>query len=219
MRTKPYDRFPYAAVPRLCPGGTVLCVASGPSLTQADVDSCHGKVDRVIVVNNCYQLALWADALIATDFRWWHWHGKDVAKRFAGLKYSSSKIVAKYHKSVQILKNTGQTGLELDPHGVRHGLNSGYRAINIAVHFGASRILLLGYDMQLGPNREEHWHGKHPSGNPGPHFQIFRKKFETLVEPLKAAGVEVINCSRDTALTMFPRQSLESVLAPVEAVA
>jgi hypothetical protein len=35
--------------------------------------------------------------------------------------------------------------------------------------------------------------------------------------PLKVAGVDVINCSRQTALTAFPRIALEDALAQVPA--
>ncbi len=63
----------YARVPRDFPGGTILCVASGPSLTQEDVDYCRGKVDAAIAVNTSYQRVPWAYALYAADAHWWNW--------------------------------------------------------------------------------------------------------------------------------------------------
>ena len=36
--------------------------------------------------------------------------------------------------------------------------------------------------------------------------------FPTLVAPLRAAGVEVVNCSRSTRLDCFPRGTIEEVL-------
>ncbi len=200
--------FRYASVPRSCPGGTVVCIASGPSLTTDDVEYVRGKVDAVIVVNNCYQIAPWADILCASDLRWWRWH--NGAKAFPGVKYATSHHCSRW-AGVQVLENTGRDGLELNPSGVRHGLNTGYRAINVAVHLGATRILLLGYDMQQGPNKEEHWHGEHPSNSRSP-YALFRKSFKTMVEPLKALGVEVINCSRRTALDVFPQMSIDAAL-------
>jgi hypothetical protein len=38
------------------------------------------------------------------------------------------------------------------------------------------------------------------------------ERFQTMVEPLKKAGVEVLNCSRKTALKAFPRVELEQAL-------
>jgi hypothetical protein len=48
-------------------------------------------------------------------------------------------------------------------------------------------------------------------------YQTFRQAYPTLVEPLKASGVEVLNCSRQTALTCFERRALDEVFPPVEA--
>jgi hypothetical protein len=221
MTPKP-DTHRYATVPRLCPGGTVVCIASGPSLTTEDVEYVRGKADRVIVVNNGYQIAPWADCLCASDLRWWHWH--KGAQSFAGLKYATSKQVGKLAKQrgwtgIEILRNTGAKGLDLDPSGVMHGLNTGYRAINVAVHFGAARILLLGYDMQQGQKQEEHWHKDHPGLSRSP-YPTFVKYFTYLVEPLANLGIEVINCTPRSALTQWPQRPLREVLLPrAEAVA
>lgn len=206
----------YATVPKLWPGGTVVCMASGPSLTKEDADYCRGKADGVIVVNTTYQMAPWADCLCASDVRWWAWH--KGAKDFAGLKYATSSAVQ--WSGVQILRNTGMAGLELDPTGVRHGLNTGYRAINVAVHFGAKRILLLGYDMKRadGPDRKEHWHGDHPIASRSP-YPAFIKRYGTLVDPLKVLGIEVINCTPGSALEMFPKANLRDVLVESLSVA
>jgi hypothetical protein len=102
-------------------------------------------------------------------------------------------------------------GLELRPTHLARGRNGGYQAINLAVHLGAKRILLLGYDMMRGPKGEEHWHGDHPNRSRSP-YTTFQACFPSLVDPLKAEGIEVINCSRRTALTCFPRKSLQDAL-------
>lgn len=44
--------------------------------------------------------------------------------------------------------------------------NSGQRAIQLAAHFGAERIILLGYDCSL--ENGTHWHGNHPDGLKNP---------------------------------------------------
>jgi hypothetical protein len=46
------------------------------------------------------------------------------------------------------------------------------------------------------------------------------KHFRSIAEPLKAAGVQVLNCTPDSALDCFPVADLRSVLQPKsEAVA
>jgi hypothetical protein len=188
-------------VPRLWPGSTVVCVGGGPSLTDADVCSVRGKA-RVIAINDAYRLAPWADVLYACDAKWWRWHAG--VPTFAGLKYALQPEAAVW-PGVQVLQNTGDEGLELDPSGLRAGRNSGYQAINLAVHLGASQIVLLGYDLQ-----GDHWFGSHPDRS-APPFDLCRQRFQTLVTPLQDLGVTVINGSRQTSLTAFPRRRLEDV--------
>jgi len=198
-------------VQKLWDGQTVVCIGGGPSLTAADVNAVRG-VARVIAINDAYRLAPWADVLYACDDKWWGWH--EGVKSFTGPKYSIESSSPVRWPDVQILKNTGTTGLELDPSGLRTGFNSGYQAIGLAKHFGAARILLLGYDMSPD-GTQTHWFGEHPDGQPSP-YQKMREAFDTIVEPLRDSGVEVINCSRRTALRAFACAPLEQELARLQ---
>jgi hypothetical protein len=112
------------------------------------------------------------------------------------------------------LRQAGELGLELDPSGLRHGSNGGFQAINLAYHFGANRIVLLGYDMKV-KDFHTHWHGGHPGQNAqdfAPVLDMMRPKFQSLVEPLKAAGVEVLNATPDSALDCWPKIQLRTLL-------
>lgn len=197
------------SVPRLFPGSTVVCMASGPSLTADDVASCQGRA-RVVAVNDAVRYAPWADVLYACDRDWWHRHPETA--QFAGLKFALRQPPSR--EDVCVLKQSGSSGLERDPGALRTGLNSGYQAINLAVHLGASRILLLGYDMQLAQNGRMHFYDKPPrrlarlTG-----FANWLPMFDTLVQPLKELGIEIVNCTRRTALTCFPCRSLAETLA------
>lgn len=194
-------------VPRLWPDSTIVCIASGPSLTQEDVDYVRGKA-HVIVVNDNYKKAPWADVLYACDAKWWRWHHKHVAS-FPGMKYALQQAAGQY-PGVQVLKIAGHDGIERVPTGLRTGKNSGYQAMNLAYHFGANRIILLGYDMQRTDNKE-HWFGDHPNKGQSP-YQAFVKRFEKAAPEWHKLGVEVLNCTRSTALTCFPRMSIQAAL-------
>lgn len=195
-------------VPVICPGGTVVCIGGGPSLTRDDVEWCKGKA-TVVAINDACRLAPWADVLYACDAKWWKWHLG--VPDFRGLKFSLEAESAQW-PGVQVLANTGERGLETEPTGLRTGRNGGYQAINLAVHLGASRILLLGYDMQATKGRPSHWFGEHPVPIRSP-FQMFLDQFPALVTPLQQLGVDVINCSRETALELFPRMTIQEALA------
>lgn len=194
----------------------MVVAGGGPSLTAADLERCRGRA-RVIVVNDAYRLAPWADLLYAGDRQWWwaHW---DSAGAFAGPKVgllTAGREPPDFRRPVLLLRSTGPEGLELDPsRGIRTGGNSGHQAVNLAVHLGAKRLVLLGFDMQA-VNGRAHWHGDHGNGLGNPrqlHFDRWRSSAAGLAKALKAAGIEAVNCSRATALTSFTRAALEEVL-------
>jgi hypothetical protein len=199
---------PVGAVPRLWPGETVVVIGGGSSLTPDDVAFCRGKA-RVIAIKEAIELAPWADALYACDDKWWRFHAGYPA--FTGLKFALEPQSVAW-PGVQVLRNAGDDGLELDPTALRTGHNSGYQAVNLAVHLGVSKIVLLGFDMWRGPSGKQNWFDK-----PGLHvdspYPLFLMRFASIVEPLKAAGVEVVNASRFTVLTAFPRVLLEEALS------
>ncbi len=207
------------SVPKRWPGETVVIIGGGPSLTVQDVDVVRQQhqrgLVRVIAVNDAYMIAPFADVLYAADGQWWNWHGG--VSCFVRPKYSIEGRDQATWPDVQILRNTGFDGLELDPTGLRAGFNSGYQAVNLAVHFGAARILLLGFDMSPD-GAKTHWFGDHPQPRPSPYPQMIAA-FETLIEPLREIGVEVLNCSRRTALTAFPCSPLADALGLSERAA
>ncbi len=198
------------AVLRLFPGSTIVCVASGPSLTQEDVDYCQGKA-VVVAVSDTYKLAPWANVLYATDAKWWGYH--QGVPTFTGLKFALRHEAGQW-PGVQVLRDSGDSGLTADPSELCNGKNSGYGAVNLAVHLGATRIVLLGYDMQVAKDGRRHFFGDHPKPllKDIPPFEWWRQNFATMVQPAKALGVEILNCTARTALTCFPRMALRDAI-------
>lgn len=117
---------------------------------------------------------------------------------------------------VYVLRNHGVDGLSTNPTGLMTGQNSGYQAINLAILAGARRVLLLGFDMQLGPGGKEHWFGAHPVGTHEHTFSAMLHNFRRMARVLQKMDVEVINCTRGGVLDAFPRADLEQTLARLE---
>ena len=207
-------KFDPWSAPRLWPGATVACLGGGPSLTHAQVAALKGRV-RVIAINDAWQVAPWAEVLYACDWRWWLKHNGVPA--FTGLKVALSNARAHLdaYPEIHLLENTGTEGLEFEPTGLRTGRNGGYQAINLAVHLGAKRILLLGYDMKAAADGRTHWFGDHADWptRPSVFAQAMLPHFPGLAAALEVLGVEVVNCTPDSALDTFPRVPLEDALA------
>lgn len=212
-------------VPRLWPGDTVVIAGAGPSLAAEDLERVQARARqdphvRLIVINRIWQWAPWADLLYACDGKWWRSSEAPGPGRFAGLKATQDPRAAEFgalRVPLDLEGGTRKPGMSLEPWLIRSGANSGYQALNLSLHLaGAGRRILLGFDMQAA-GRATHCHGEHDAAerlkNPGPaNFEEWRSLFASAVPDLARAGVEVVNCSRDTALTCFPRASLEDLL-------
>jgi len=87
------------------------------------------------------------------------------------------------------------------------GYDTGTSAINLAYHFGATEIVLLGYDMTGG-----HF-CKHPLQNPPQdHFRRHMTTLADLNADAVRKGIRIVNCSPISAVTAFEKQPLEMFL-------
>jgi hypothetical protein len=194
--------MPFATVPRAFPGATIACLGTGPSLCRNDVDALIAANVRMIAINDAYRMAPESDVLFAADAKWWKAHSG--APTFHGAKYTVDRPA---YIDVSRLKNAGLGKFSYDPDGVGTGYSSGYCAINVAAHLGASRIVLLGYDMS-----GQHFFGEHPDKTVPP-FALAIPMFDRMIAPLSTLGIDIVNASRTTKITAFPRGTLADVLA------
>jgi hypothetical protein len=189
-------------------------IASGPSATQEDAETLAEICQEVIAVNDSWRLYPRCHHIWATDFRWWKVHRRQVQSDFDGQCWTQDvqwdQGVKPEEWGIRCLKaDTGAPGLSVDPQKIHTGKNSGYAAIGLAYHLGASRILLLGYDMGLEGTRR-HWFGSHPDGlEVASDYASFINRFES-IDPA-VYGLEIWNVTRRTALNHFPRKTLEEV--------
>jgi hypothetical protein len=186
-----------------------VVIASGASLTQEDVDYCKGRA-AVLCVNNAYQLAPWAAALYACDAQWWNHYNP----RFLGRKITASneRLHGDLQTQVERIEAVNREGISQEAGVVHTGGNSGFQAVNLAYLWGATHIYLLGFDMQE-TNGKKHFFGAHPQPLQNTaHWHIMAKRMDAVAMDYAAAGVTVINCTRETALKAYRRAAIEDVL-------
>jgi len=208
------------SVPRMWEGETVAILASGPSLKREDVDYLKGKC-RVIAVNNSGiptdcdgvrvpAMAPWADLLYAADMKWW-FHYKDRALAFPGIKATIRANLP--WKEVFSLQQSDRRSFDERPTHLVSGGNSGFQALGLSIHTGVKRIILLGYDMRDGAQRRRHWFGNHPAKlNSHGNYSMWINQFGKLAPIVAKKGIEVLNCSKDSALRCFKRTELRVAL-------
>lgn len=87
------------------------------------------------------------------------------------------------------------------------GRDSGTSAINLAALFGATEIIVLGFDMVGG-----HF-CRHPlQFPPESHFTRHMEVLPAMAADAKAKGIRIVNCSPISRVTAFERQPLERFL-------
>lgn len=195
-------------------GGSVILIANGPSLTSAQVNTARniwaeGRA-HAIGINDAYRIAPWVDALYACDPEWWHVHIKAVR---------DTNIVSLYCQDEETCDRYGlwwtpgkhKAGLSTAASCIHYGRHSGFQALNVAFHLGARRIMLLGYDCRTH-NGMTHWFGDHPGVlHQKSSYDGWAAAYADAVPMLRAAGVEVFNCTPNSAITAFPHTTLSAV--------
>lgn len=193
-------------------GQTAVILASGPSLRDCRPIVCtRENGPRLIAVNSTIFLHNGCDVAYAGDFLFWKKYHAEVVQTSPHAQRWTQDRTAAERFGLNWIKGVNRPGLGREH--IHTGGNSGYQAINLAYLFGARRILLLGFDMKLGPKGEKHWHPDHPA--PLVQSQTFGewiRKFDALAADCKTLGVEVINCTPGSALKCFPMSTIEKEL-------
>jgi hypothetical protein len=165
----------------------------------------------VIVVNDNYRRVPSADVLFAMDTPWIKLHSEDIAK-LTMLKWSAD--VRASHYGFTFIPS--QPGRKLLGQPVCRGSSSGFMAAQVAIELcGARHVILVGMDCKRDKNGRAHYFGDHPKplSNPQP-FQIWADEWDSIVDPCAARGVDIVNCSLDTAIRTMRRSTLQEELWP-----
>jgi len=165
----------------------ILC--TGPSLTLDQVQAVRGM--RVIAVNNAFELAPDAEALIAQDSTWWKMYPQ--AKKFAGRKFSTRDL-----SGVEQIFPTKK---------LMHSTCSGVVALEYFAQVSRPDdvCLLLGADM-----RGTHYFGRYTNGlsnTTDERRQVHHRQFSQWRDSHPKA--KVFNCTPGSALACFPMSRLE----------
>jgi len=181
-----------------------------------------------------YQRVPWTDVHISCDGPWWNWYypREEELRNLPCPKYTwYPKLAEKFN--ITYITAIVKDGLSTDPSVLHINHGSGPMCLNLALHYGIKRLLLVGHDMKFAPdyNAKKRDPGSKPrhyfSEYPGPlqHWPSSRvgitkpgvldgliETYDKMVPQLKKLGMEVINCTPGSALTTFKMSTLEKEL-------
>lgn len=199
-------------------GQAVAIVASGPSTKKAEVAALKGRLP-VLAIKKNVEIAPFAEVVYGCDFPWWRSvHG---LPDFKGLKLAYDTRAHDHYGigkvEIDLDKDADRADrIHMDRVGlVGSGKNSGFQALNLAVQWGADRVLLIGFDCQ--DRSGVHWYGRNTAyqmNNPGAdNFRRWIRAFNAAATDLQALEVEAVNASPISDLKCFKRQGVEATLA------
>lgn len=201
-------KYNYTSIKPIWKGETVYLIGGGPSLKNFKWNSLFGK--KTIAINKALKFYPEADAVYWTDGRVYTWLEKEI-NNFKGLKYTIRP--REYKGKVNILRRGKKFGFEPSPNTIAHGNNSGYAAINLAIHLGAKRIVLLGYDMGA-TSGGTHFHDGYPVNATG--AKIYKEQFipgfDVLKDSIKGKDIQIYNACPSSSLKAFPIITIEEGL-------
>jgi hypothetical protein len=190
---------------------------SPPSVYSPYMSYLHDK--HVIGVNAAYLLGNWIDIVFFGDKSFFLAHEKRL-KDFPGIKVSCQEYINNNGWCKFVAKDPShRVGISPNPKMVSWNNNSGAAAISLAVHTGAKRIILLGFDMTLDSGKQ-HWHSLYPNSA---NNQDERRRINTpfarhlLGFPAIAAdadrmGVEILNANPNSAIACFKKVTVKELM-------
>ncbi len=182
-----------------------VCVATGESLTQDDIDYCQGKADIYAVKEAIYS-APFAKVVYCADGDWWDLKKglpsaraeKWTCSKEASLKYGLNHIDVKPRELWSINKDY-----------LASGGNSGFQTLNLAALHGYKKIVLLGYD--YGFTAQKHFYDG-TSLKRESRYSNYKEWLNHMRKAANLMNVEVVNCTRKSTIDCFPSMSIQDAI-------
>ncbi len=195
-------------------GMTAVCMATGPSLTREQVAAVKSASVKTIAINDLGlstrdPSASWCHIWYAADWQFWHAY-KEQAARSLALKVTADTN-AMPHGVVDLFLDTKKVekAKEYAKGYAISGGHSGFQALQVAIFCGATRVCLVGYDCKP-KGKDTNYFGRKPEKlHRASSYNLWPQCYQDLKLP---AGVEVINCTPDSAINAYQFKPIAEVL-------
>jgi hypothetical protein len=214
------------------PDSLVQQVISGkkqPNVYSPYLSPIHNK--HVIGINVAYKIGNWMDFIFFGDGSFFTNYFRELAKH-PSIKVCCDPKAINLARSIKdqdkwlrfVNRSRKKYGITTKGSEVCWNENSGCAAINFAVNLGCKRIILLGFDMKLSANKQQHWHDAYNrqakiNQKDGKKYKAVISTFDRHMKGMRAIklcanklGVKVINASPDSAIKEFEKISVNELL-------
>jgi len=217
--------------PILWDKATAFIIGGGPSVLGADYclpwehREALFTAGKVIGVNDGYKVDRRIPICFFGDGCWFEWNHQDL-NHWPGIVITSADKFAKQKNRVPYLKVIPRgkpNGIETKRSRIAFNRSSGPAAINLAYHLGATRIVLIGFDMRIVDGQKNfHNHHKSTAKDQGTGYKTnkkdpkalprFLEPFNAIAHDAKTLKLEIINSTPDSALKHFLYMPLKEAI-------
>jgi hypothetical protein len=190
-------------------------VGGGTSLLEQNLELIKDR--NVIAINSSYLAVPWAQYVVFADMRWFLHHRKALMN-FSGKIVSCSTSATGPPQILTMIRKT-TPGLATDTRTLMVKNTTLTAAMNLAVHLGVAKIVLLGIDQKAGPDGKIHHHPPHPWKPTADCWRRQQTDLPKVAEDLTALNIECVNASPGSALTIWPIVRLEDHVAAADPIA
>lgn len=207
-------------IERIFDGETAIICGTGPSITPDVIAMCNkakadGKV-RLFGMNHNY-VDFDLDLLHACNYQLYdYYYPRDEQLRDGKfLKYTTRPELEGKYPGVNYIKEVWLPGLSTDPLTVHAHHGTSCQVMNLALHYGIKKMLLIGFDMRHKGKRHYFGDGEYPeplqhfTRNLGPSGELVGLIKEMATIKPETYDIEIINCTPNSAMTCFPMGDLK----------
>lgn len=208
-------------VENLWTGKEAFVVGGGPSLLpHLSILNSYSRTSgqKFVAANDSYKLCR-CDAVVSSDFTWLEKRSEEFnsihAPVFGILSQDRPRPIVENLSYIKAIDRGAFPTLSTDPEFITNGLNSGFIALNYAFLKKPKRIFLLGLDFRPAADRS-HCHagyGWHSKENALRLYPKWAQIVDSVYDQVRAAGIEIFNCSDSGVLKAYPHFPYEKALA------
>jgi len=196
-----------------------VIIGTGPSLTRSQIQKVSHL--RKFGANRAFEFDI--DVLHGCNYQFWHYYWPQI-KDLRCHKWTTRPQLKGTYPGLNYIEERWIDGLSTDPNYIAAHHGTGPQVINLAYHYGCKTMLLIGWDMRFDGKitdrqytGKRHYFGEYPQAlehwpRTGPNGELSGLIRE--VETIKPSdyGIEIINCTPESALTCFPMGKLEDYI-------
>ncbi len=187
-----------------------VVIGTGPSLTNEQLKKVSHL--RRFGANRAFEFDI--DVVHGCNYQFWDYYWPRV-KDYKCQKWTTRPELEGKYEGLNYIEERWEPGLSTDKNYICAHHGTGPQVLNLALHYGCEKIILIGWDMRYLERR--HYFGEYPSAlqhwprtGPRGEFTGLIKEMET-IRP-EDYGIEIINCTPGSAMTCFHTMELDDCL-------